>query len=1017
MDKKEIHNPEQVDEIADWFARGNYSAVAMAGHSDKWQTYAALGLIGKTEMAIKGLSQFDCQEARFYSAVASWINADESTAINILETIPTPHAQNLLKLIRKTKISVLAQLPWLRGGPQDLLTGAAKDPKFDIRNISFHPQDIRNKPNADIHQFYNPQQPPDFYLCAMVEWHIIPPNIQELPCPILGQTSDFDLHIQAVQPWLQVFDEVITTDQTEWQDVSRLVDVPVSTFPKSFGIPTGLPPLTRAQRDIDVFVSGTTLHPYHFDKAELYHQVLQIPKINFFSINGFTSEYYQLLSQSKVTFTYVRHPGATPTRGLDALSMGCAIAVPKDCVLQLYVGEQEGVVPYEMENLDRTVNRILVNWSEFEQRAQRGAEIIRQEFTLERVASQYLRFMTFLAAKPREQRKIKLIQHLSQKRSILHKGWLPKKPKVLAQIRKSNLACWQAQLEKKASSHLLIDMARELVLGYADSVKTNKNSTNPDLLQQALEIYQTVLKRFPKCLVLRCNFIRTALHFGTPQQVSQALEVLGETLEYPTSHWQIDIMEDVFSWDFFNIFFDYRKYLDLVSENLMGAISFDSVCEQLIKLIFASLYYYQGRYSGELEDFKEAFNLDSEFPYYKFWYAQALVQRGEPEDVKLAESLLVELVENSIVFVEAYYLLKQLQVTARSIGSHLDRLTQIVKRSQRQHIFLEDVGLKNLQPPLNASDSFVQAGSDRVTVQKNRELPKSPKVSVILLDWCWRDRFQVLDSLSEQNVPREQYEIIWVELYNRVMPEVMEKADVVLTCDRKGIYHKHIGYNAGILQAQGQVIVIGDSQVNFRSDFIASAIDSFGLNSDSQPHRIVINHNKTGCISFRKFDVIRLGGFDEHYSFEGHMGGIHTMVSRLNNIGISIVQDSEYSNLLESFAPLSLNIFRTKVGYPWLLPMQENSQLSYLRKSLLKLGTFLDENFSQSLGLTQFSKLEKLRVWIVSKMDSIQLERSIIGKLYWKGGWRIKHAIKIFIYRIIHFFMDMTKSKNVNKHL
>ena len=249
----------------------------MTGGQDQWQTYAAMGLVGKSREAIEGLRRFDCQEARFYSAVASWIDGDEATAIATLEKIPTPHAQNLLTLIRKPKILVLAQLPYTRLAPHDLLTAAAHDKKFKIQNISFHPDDLPNRPYADIHQFYDPRHPPDFYVCTMVEWHLIPPNLQELPCPIIGQTSDYDAHIQTVYPWLQLFDEFLVTDQTEWQDVRRLVRVPVSTFPKSFGISDTLPPVSAKPRKVDVFVSGSAIHPYHPDKVRLLNQTLRLP--------------------------------------------------------------------------------------------------------------------------------------------------------------------------------------------------------------------------------------------------------------------------------------------------------------------------------------------------------------------------------------------------------------------------------------------------------------------------------------------------------------------------------------------------------------------------------------------------------------------------------------------------------------------------------------------------------------------------------------------------------------------
>lgn len=37
------------------------------------------------------------------------------------------------------------------------------------------------------------------------------------------------------------------------------------------------------------------------------------------------------------------------------------------------------------------------------------------------------------------------------------------------------------------------------------------------------------------------------------------------------------------------------------------------------------------------------------------------------------------------------------------------------------------------------------------------------KVSVILLDWSVREHFQALHFLKTQNVPRSQYELIWVK--------------------------------------------------------------------------------------------------------------------------------------------------------------------------------------------------------------------------------------------------------------
>src|SRR5262249_4555063 len=162
------------------------------------------------------------------------------------------HARNLLRLIDKPRLRVLAQLPWTRTGCSDLVSGLRKDHKFKVENVSYHPADRGNSPYADVRSLCNPAEPPDFYVCQMLGWHLVPPNLLDLPCPVLGQTADYDLHIQTVHPWLQLFDELVVTDPSEWEDVRRLAAAPVSTFPKSFGLPEGLPPLPKGRRDWDL---------------------------------------------------------------------------------------------------------------------------------------------------------------------------------------------------------------------------------------------------------------------------------------------------------------------------------------------------------------------------------------------------------------------------------------------------------------------------------------------------------------------------------------------------------------------------------------------------------------------------------------------------------------------------------------------------------------------------------------------------------------------------------------------
>ena len=110
-----------------------------------------------------------------------------------------------------------------------------------------------------------------------------------------------------------------------------------------------------------------------------------------------------------------------------------------------------------------------------------------------------------------------------------------------------------------------------------------------------------------------------------------------------------------------------------------------------------------------------------------------------------------------------------------------------------------------------------------IRVHKANSRSAAPLVSLVLLDWECRERFHTLDWLNRQDAPRDQYEIIWVELFHRVVPEAMAQADVVITCGQKGLYHKHIGYNIGLLHARGAIMVICDSDAVYPPGFISSA--------------------------------------------------------------------------------------------------------------------------------------------------------------------------------------------------
>ncbi|MBI5599472.1 MAG: glycosyltransferase [Deltaproteobacteria bacterium] len=304
---------------------------------------------------------------------------------------------------------------------------------------------------------------------------------------------------------------------------------------------------------------------------------------------------------------------------------------------------------------------------------------------------------------------------------------------------------------------------------------------------------------------------------------------------------------------------------------------------------------------------------------------------------------------------------------------------------------------------------------NNIKAHKAVERGPLPKVSLILLDWTCRERFFALDWLSKQDVPREEYEIIWVELYDRVVPEAMEKADVVITCGQKGRYHKHAGYNAGLLKARGEVITVCDSDAVFPPDFITSIKEKFNLGRGRDPKSIVLMHyerrtnstypdgmtdikglddfewvplwhNVGACVSVRYDDAVRFGGFDEHESFRGYICGPYELAWRLVNAGIPEewhdpgvtlwhfmhanidnynIRGISFDALFEIafMRPhLKEHAFNAVEAFSTgrLLPLNENPKVHDIRMSRRKFGSSYEKEYATKTGPEGFSRGEVL---------------------------------------------------------
>ncbi len=298
--------------------------------------------------------------------------------------------------------------------------------------------------------------------------------------------------------------------------------------------------------------------------------------------------------------------------------------------------------------------------------------------------------------------------------------------------------------------------------------------------------------------------------------------------------------------------------------------------------------------------------------------------------------------------------------------------------------------------------------------------PPSPRLSIILLDWGCRERFTTLDWLLRQDVPKDQYELIWVEVYDRLADEVMKKADVVITCNQQGIYHKHVGYNAGLLRARGELICVCDSDAVFPPDFVRSVFRSFRIDRGEPAVPLVLMHyewrtsllypedltdtetlkdrarwqwwplivNEGACMTVRRADAIRFGGFDEHRSYRGYLCGPYDLGWRLINAGWPEVWHDE-AVALWHFAhpdPIGTNGQQASLkqllekAYPHInghaltaveafstgrfLPLRENPDIWALRMRDRRIGSELETRYADLTGQGGYSAWTVWSLWV-----------------------------------------------------
>jgi hypothetical protein len=202
-------------------------------------------------------------------------------------------------------------------------------------------------------------------------------------------------------------------------------------------------------------------------------------------------------------------------------------------------------------------------------------------------------------------------------------------------------------------------------------------------------------------------------------------------------------------------------------------------------------------------------------------------------------------------------------------------------------------------------------------------MEKKPKISVVMIDGSFRESYHAVDFFCDQTLPRDDYELIWVEFYDKINPQLEQKISKypnarIVSLKKQGIYHSSMCFNAGIKESRGDVVFIPDADVAVEPYFLEEAMKEheadhklvlyfYRKEEDEEDHRkgITLDYQKKvcrfknpsnygGCLSVRKKWLLEINGYEQHPVFGSgfHANGID-VYTRFKNLGLHVMWHPE----------------------------------------------------------------------------------------------------------------------------
>jgi GT2 family glycosyltransferase len=197
---------------------------------------------------------------------------------------------------------------------------------------------------------------------------------------------------------------------------------------------------------------------------------------------------------------------------------------------------------------------------------------------------------------------------------------------------------------------------------------------------------------------------------------------------------------------------------------------------------------------------------------------------------------------------------------------------------------------------------------------------KAPKVTVIMVDGSYRPHFAIIDCLSQQTLPTDEFEVLWIEYYDKVKLELVNKMNPyanfhIITLQQTGTYHSSLCFNKGISVAKAELLIIIDADTVIEKDFIKTVWEEHQNNNclvmyifryDESKRKAplcldrnylqkrcttVNPYNYGGCLTVRREWLMKINGYEQHDVFR--TGGDHAngldVFTRFKNLGLPVM--------------------------------------------------------------------------------------------------------------------------------